>query len=114
MKKPSKIIGLLKNKYILTFVAFVVWLIFFDKNDILSQVKLTKQLSELEQEKEYYIKEIKNNKTQLKELQTNKKELERFAREKYFMKKDNEDIFVFYFDSTTTSISPKTTKNSSN
>jgi cell division protein DivIC len=43
----------------------------------------------------YYISEIENNKTELQELQTNKKSLETFAREKYLMKKDNEDVFVF-------------------
>ena len=67
---------------------------FFDKNDIFSQLELTKKLSVLNEEKKYYLNEIEYNKTDLKELRTNPKNLEKFAREKYLMKKDNEDIFV--------------------
>lgn len=105
MKKKNKIPAFLKNKYVLAFSAMLIWLVFFDKNDILSQVELTKDLNELKREKAYYEAEIENNKKQLNELQTNSNELERFAREKYFMKKDNEDIFVFYYDSTQASSS---------
>lgn len=91
MKKTLKYI---KNKYIITTTAFVVWLLFFDKNDIVSQVELSKKLNELNKEKQYYVEEITKNKQDMIELKTNPKNLEKFAREKYLMKKDNEDIFV--------------------
>lgn len=88
------IIKILKNKYFLTIIALVVWLIFFDKNDVSSQYSLIKKLQKLNTEKEYYIQEIENNTREINELQTNTKSLEKFAREKYLMKKDNEDIFI--------------------
>ncbi|MGZ3898904.1 MAG: FtsB family cell division protein [Bacteroidia bacterium] len=86
---------ILKNKYFLTTIAIIAWLLFFDKNDVVSQWDLIQKCKKLEKERDYYISEIDNNKNELQELQTNKKSLETFAREKYLMKKDNEDVFVF-------------------
>lgn len=94
MKKTKRILKIVKNKYIITTTLFVVWLLFFDKNDVISQVELNKKLNELKKEKQYYLEEIARNKQDFMELQTNPKNLEKFAREKYLMKKDNEDIFV--------------------
>ena len=89
------LLKILKNKYFLTTVAIIAWLLFFDKNDVFTQWDLIQKCKKLEKEREYYITEIQNNKFSLTELQTNKKSLETFAREKYLMKKDNEDVFVF-------------------
>ena len=86
---------IIKNKYFLTSIAIIAWLLFFDKNDVFTQWDLIQKCKKLEKERDYYIAEIKNNKTWLNELQTNKKSLETFAREKYLMKRDNEDVFVF-------------------
>jgi len=86
---------ILKNKYFLTTLAIIAWLLFFDKNDVVSQWDLIQKCKKLEKERDYYLSEIENNKSELQELQTNKKSLETFAREKYLMKKDNEDVFVF-------------------
>ena len=86
---------IIKNKYFLTIVALIVWLIFFDKNDVFTQYELIQKCHKLEKDKEYYITEINNNKANLTELRTNKKSLETFSREKYLMKKENEDIYVF-------------------
>lgn len=86
--------NLVRNKYVVTTLVLVVWLLFFDKNDVFSQLSLHRQVKKLEVEKKYYSTEIKNNLEQQKELQTNKKTLEKFARENYLMKRDNEDIFV--------------------
>ena len=88
------LLRVLKNKYLITSLALVVWLLFFDKNDILSQVDRSKELRALEEERNYYQKEIEKSKQDMKELQTNPKNLEKFAREKYLMKKPNEDVFV--------------------
>lgn len=78
----------------MTLLAFVVWVSFFDKNDILSQRELRKEVKKLEEEKIYFVTEISKNKSDMKELMTNPKNLEKFAREKYLMKKDDEDVFV--------------------
>jgi cell division protein FtsB len=84
-----------RNKYFLTVIAIVVWLLFFDKNDVVTQYDLIQKCRKLEKEKQYYLAEIENNKANLNELRTNKKSLETFSREKYLMKKENEDVFVF-------------------
>ncbi len=90
----QRIPPLLRNKYVLTTLGFIIWLLFFDRHDIISQFKLRKELHKLEEEKAYYVKEIEKDSKNLNELLTNPKTLEKFAREKYLMKKDNEDIFV--------------------
>ena len=87
--------NLLKNKYFITLIALTVWLTFFDKNDVFTQYELIQKCEKLERDKQYYLTEIENNKKNLNDLRTNKKSLETFAREKYLMKKDNEDIYVF-------------------
>jgi cell division protein FtsB len=89
------LLKILKNKYFLTTLAIIAWLLFFDKNDVFSQWELIQKCRKLEKERTYYISEIESNRNQLQELQTNPKSLETFAREKYLMKKDNEDVFVF-------------------
>ena len=89
-----KFLKLIKNKYLLTTIGIVVWLLFFDKNDVFSQAELSGKLNELKADRNYYISEIENNKREIEELKTNKKSLEKFAREKYHMKKDNEDVYV--------------------
>lgn len=86
---------IIKNKYFLTIVALIVWLVFFDKNDVFTQYELIQKCQKLEKDKEYYLREIDNNKLNLNELRTNKKSLETFSREKYLMKKENEDVYVF-------------------
>lgn len=85
----------LKNKYTLTIVGIFVWLVFFDKNDFFTQYELIQKREKLNREKDYYFQEIQNNMANLEELRMNKKSLETFSREKYLMKKENEDVFVF-------------------
>ncbi len=87
-------ISILKNKYLLTLIGLTVWVIFFDKNDLATQIKLRQEVTQLEDEKNYFVREISGITADLKELSTNPKTLEKFAREKYLMKRDNEDIFV--------------------
>ncbi|MCF8423582.1 MAG: septum formation initiator family protein [Bacteroidia bacterium] len=89
------ILKLLKNKYFLVIVGLFFWLLYFDKNDVFTQYELIKKCNKLNSEKDYYIAEIENNKKEVEELQSNLKSLETFAREKYLMKRDNEDVFVF-------------------
>jgi len=68
---------------------------FFDENSFISTIKNQIKLSELEDEKEHYTQEISESTADLKLLQNDKALLEKFARERYLMKKENEDIFVF-------------------
>jgi len=89
------LLNILKNKYILTTIGITVWLLFFDKNDVFTQYNLIQKCHKLNKEKTYYLTEIESNKVGLEELKTNKKSLETFSREKYLMKKENEDVFVF-------------------
>lgn len=83
-----------KNKYVLASVLFLVWLTFFDRNNLIDQYKLHTQLSDLRSKKEYYAEQIKIVKQEKQELFTNMASLEKFAREHYMMKKANEDLFV--------------------
>ena len=82
------------NKFFLATVAFSGWMIFFDQNDVVSQIKLRMKLSAFRDKKEYYEQQITSVKKEKQELLTNQDSLERFARERYMMKKDNEDLFV--------------------
>ena len=90
----KRLIDLFRNKYFLATAAFAVWMLFFDRNDMLSQYEYSSEVSKLKEEKAFYEKETNQVKKELRELTTNLKMAEKFAREKYFMKKDNEDVFV--------------------
>lgn len=84
----------LRNKFVLTSVIFVLWMTFFDQNNLLERRKSTREFRQLSEEKEYYQKKIEEDRKRIRELKTNNDNLEKFAREQYLMKKDNEDIFV--------------------
>jgi cell division protein FtsB len=90
----KRLIELFQNKYFMCTLAFVVWMLFFDRNDMLSQYEYRSEVSKLEAEKDFYEKETAHVKKDLTELTTNLNTAEKFAREKYYMKKDNEDVFV--------------------
>lgn len=99
MKKSSffttTILPVIKNKYVITILAFLLWMAIFDENNFVAQYKTRQKLKDLEKDKKYYTTEIANNKENLNELMSSMDNLEKFAREKYLMKRDNEDIFVF-------------------
>lgn len=90
----KKIPSIFKNFYFLIGVFFLFWIVFIDSNDLLTQYRLGSKLSNLEDEKAYYNKKIEEVKKDREELMSNKELLEKFAREKYLMKKPTEDIFV--------------------
>lgn len=91
----KKIPNWLKNKYIITVVVFMVWISFFDQNNFFTQYDFVKELKSLEKDKAFFMEELTKTRQELNDLTTNPVTLEKFAREKYFMKKDNEEIFVF-------------------
>lgn len=90
----NRIPPVFRNKYILSAVALLVWLTFFDRNNFISQLKLGRTLNEQRQQKAFYNSEIRKDSIALHEILTDSLSLEKFAREKYLMKKDNEDIYL--------------------
>jgi cell division protein DivIC len=94
----DKVPSFLKNKYAITGILFAFWMLFFDQHDIVSQLQLQGELHQYEEDKEYFRKRITETEQDLNELLTNEDNLEKFAREKYLMKKDNEDVFVIVED----------------
>lgn len=89
----SRIPSWIKNRYVLTVFAFVLWILFFDRNDIFTQMERARDLRGLEKSKKYYTGQIEDCRKQLDQMSNNPAALEKFAREKYRMKKDNEDEY---------------------
>jgi len=85
---------MLRNKYVLTSLVFLIWLLLFDQNNLNERRKNTREYNQLLEEKDYYMKKIEEDRKRIQELKTNNENLEKFAREQYLMKKDNEDIFI--------------------
>jgi cell division protein FtsB len=85
---------ILRNKFVLTVFIFGVWIFLFDQNNLLDRFTDMKKLRQLEKEKEYYLNKIKEDQQRIFELTSDSDDLEKFAREKYLMKKDNEDVFI--------------------
>ncbi|MBP1674750.1 MAG: Septum formation initiator [Bacteroidetes bacterium] len=90
----EKIPPFLRNKYLLTIIIFVVWLLLLDSNNLISRYKEMKNLRKLKSDREYYVKRIEEDKRKLYELRTDDRNLEKFAREQYRMKKPDEDLYI--------------------
>lgn len=99
MKRWKLIIKYLRNKYILTLIIFTVWILLFDSNNLIDRFSMVKNLRQLERDKLYYLERIEEDSKKLKELETDKETLEKFAREQYLMKKEDEEIFVIVDES---------------
>ena len=99
MKVFKGIFRVVRNKYVITVVVITVWLLFFDRNDVFSQYERHQEVLKLETEVNYYRNEIANNRREGMELQSNPKLVEKFGREHYLMKKDNEEIYLLVGDS---------------
>ena len=84
----------LKNKYLISFAAFCVIILFLDKNDFFTQNGRLKELRKLQQSKRYYTTQIAAERKELEALKTNPAAVEKLAREKYLMKRDNEELFL--------------------
>lgn len=84
----------LKNKYILAAILFCMWVLFFDQNNLVERFQNQREKKQLENDKEYYIRKTTEDRERLEELKTNNENLEKFAREQYLMKKENEEVFV--------------------
>lgn len=90
----QRIPPIFRNKYAIALLAFLVWLIFFDRNNFISQVKLGRTLNDQRQQKGFYKSEINKDSLAIQDILSDSLSLEKFAREKYLMKKDNEDIYL--------------------
>jgi cell division protein FtsB len=85
---------ILINKYFLAITAFVVWMIFFDGNSLKRQQLLNSRIAEIEKMKAFYASEIEKNNKAIYELETNLETVEKYAREKYMMKRDSEVVYL--------------------
>jgi cell division protein FtsB len=95
MKMLNKIPSWLKSKYVLTGLGFTAWILFFDARDfITTHFREKGELTRLQQSKKYYQQQIDATKQELDQLRSNPALMEKYAREKYLMKRDNEDLFL--------------------
>lgn len=90
----SHIPNWIKNKYLLAGVAFASILLFLDRNDLFTQLDRARELRNLEKSKEYYQQELSSQQKELDGLKNDPAELEKFAREKYRMKREDEELFL--------------------
>nr|MBC7612378.1 septum formation initiator family protein [Pseudopedobacter sp.] len=94
MIKNYKLVKILRNKYFLATVGFILLLLLNDRNSVFDQYEFSKDLKVVKEKHHYYEQEIEKVRKEQLELFSSVKNLEKFAREKYLMKRDNEDIFV--------------------
>lgn len=85
------------NRYILTLTVFIIWMLFFDVNSYVNQRKYDKEIEELRSAIEFYEKEIEKNKRMIETLK-DPEQLEKYAREKYRIKKEDEVLYLIEFD----------------
>jgi len=85
---------ILLNKYLMVFIVYAVFVTFFDQHNLINRWQISQKTSQLEEELKYFQDEIKVNKQKMNELRSSDENLEKFAREQYLMKQENEDIFI--------------------
>ncbi len=90
----EKVPSFFRNKYVLSFIVFFVWILLFDSNNLITRFKDMKELHKLRLDREYYKEKIKEDQQKLYELKTDNHNLEKFAREQYHMKKPDEDLYI--------------------
>lgn len=94
MTTPRQAVKFLTSFYVLASLVFLVWMTFFDENDLVNQWKLKSRIRELEREKVYYQEMISKLEKEKTSLLNDQQLLERFARERYLMKKPDEDLYI--------------------
>ena len=93
----NRLLKLIKSTYGIIIILFIIWMIFFDSNSLIIHNELNNDINELDDQKSYYEKEIGKDNIELQLIQSDSG-LEKYAREKLFMKKDNEEIFLIEYD----------------
>jgi cell division protein DivIC len=96
--KNIKIPKILTNFYVISTAFFLLWMFVFDTNDWISQYNRKKRLEKMIEEKAFYEKKTKEIQADYRDLKSNSEVLEKFAREKYYLKKDKEDVFILVED----------------
>lgn len=94
------------NMYVMVLTAFLIWMIFFDTNSLLIHNELQKEIEKLEKTKDFLKKEIAKDKEIINTLNS-KDELEKFAREEYYLKKENEEIYLIEYEDSLKTNSPQ-------
>lgn len=94
----NRLLKLIKSTYGIIIILFIIWMIFFDSNSFIIHNELNNDINELNDQKSYYEKEIAKDNIELQMIQSDSG-LEKYAREKLYMKKDNEEIFLIEYDS---------------
>lgn len=95
--KNNNLFKILTNIFVLIFIPFLIWMLFFDENSYLIHRKFNKEIKDLKSTISFYKMKIAEDKITIHKL-GNPLQLERFAREQYLMKKENEDIYIIEFD----------------
>ena len=93
----NRLLKFIKSTYGIIIILFIIWMIFFDSNSLIIHNELNNDINELDNQKSYYEKEIGKDNIELQLIQSDSG-LEKYAREKLFMKKDNEEIFLIEYD----------------
>ena len=93
--KKKGVFRILRNKYLLVTLFFVAWMLFFDNNNWMYVSRLSEEVALKKTEKNWYVKEIKEAERQIHELTSDLQALEKFGRENYYMKKKDEDVYIF-------------------
>ena len=93
----NRLLKLIKSTYGIIIILFIIWMIFFDSNSFIIHNELNDDINELDDQKSYYEKEIAKDNIELQMIQSDSG-LEKYAREKLYMKKDNEEIFLIEYD----------------
>lgn len=93
-KTLGRLSRFLTNKYLIASIAFILVMLFLDKNDLITTMERKEELNNLSQSKEHYMQELSNLRKVKSDLETDPAVIEKLAREKYLMKRENEDIFV--------------------
>lgn len=91
--KKNKWLKIIGNTYILIVILFLIWMIFFDTNSLIIHKELNQDIEGLEENKEFYTKEIEKDNAFIEKMKDSN-EVEKYAREQYYLKRDNEDIFI--------------------
>jgi hypothetical protein len=89
-----KLLKTFKNKYLIVTIAFLVWMIFFDHNNLILHFQYRNELNDLNKSKKYYQEQIGKTKKEVELMKSNPKWMEKVAREQYLMKRDNEDVYL--------------------
>jgi cell division protein FtsB len=95
--KENNAFRFFSNRYVLILIVFVIWMTFFDENSFLLDRDFNKEIDKLETDKEFYETEINTDKKKIKKLE-DPEQLDKYAREEYNMKKENEDIYIIEYD----------------